>query len=277
MTPRTLKTTLGDRPVTIQTGCETPLRHRFTVIETLTGGDAPRYGKLHDDLAVARLAHFTQQARAFGMVLSPAMRAKLRAHASLNLGNATSTCDVAGVETRVWRDMARTTLTWSNPQMRLIVTGIEQCNRAFPTDNLRFLDAVIDEVRAVTGRLYGAKTYARLIDAVPASMAVTRRPSLRTIQKAIERAQALAPATLPADKNVPAAPGLDVHSLRRAVGPVVRDAIGPLHALLTQLLATGSSPDSVVGGVPSNEQALQARLPQTSLEDAHARMRRLEE
>jgi DNA repair exonuclease SbcCD ATPase subunit len=173
--------------------------------------------------------------------------------------------------------MARTALTWPNAQMRLIVTGIEQCNRAFPTDNPRFLDAVIDEIRVVTGRLYGAKTYARLIDAVPASMAVTRRPSVTTIQKAIERAQALAPAALPADEDVPASPALDVHSLRRAVEPVVRDAIGPLHALLAQLLATGSSLDSVVGGIPSNDQALQARLTQTSLEDAHARVRRLEE
>jgi chromosome segregation ATPase len=51
----------------------------------------------------------------------------------------------------------------------------------------------------------------------------------------------------------------------------------PLHALLAQLLATGSSLDSVVGGIPSNDQALQARLTQTSLEDAHARVRRLEE
>ncbi|MFK4448502.1 hypothetical protein ABH944_008530 [Caballeronia udeis] len=173
--------------------------------------------------------------------------------------------------------MARTPLSWSNAQMRLIVTGIEQCNRAFPTDNARFLDGVIDEIRAVTGRLYGAKTYARLIDAVPASMTVTRRPSVTTIQKAVERAQALAPAPLPTDESASAAPAFDVHTLRRAVEPVVRDALGPVHELLAQLVATRSSSDNEVGALSAGDQTLHARLTQTALEDAHARVRRIEE
>lgn len=175
--------------------------------------------------------------------------------------------------------MARSSLSWSNAQMRLIVSGIDQCNRAFPTDNARFLDGVIDEIRTVTGRLYGAKTYARLIDAVPASMTVTRRPSVTTIQKAIARAQALAPAALSADENVSAAPtsAFDVHTLRRAVEPVVRDALGPVHELLAQLLATKSSSSGEAGACPAGDQTMHARLTQTALEDAHARVRRLEE
>lgn len=175
--------------------------------------------------------------------------------------------------------MARSPLSWSNAQMRLIVTGIDQCNRAFPTDNARFLDGVIDEIRTVTGRLYGAKTYARLIDAVPTSMTVTRRPSMTTIQKAIERAQALAPAPLPADENASAAPAsaFDVHTLRRAVEPVVRDALGPVHELLAQLLVTRSSSDNEAGAIQAGGQTMRVRLTQTALEDAHARARRLEE
>ncbi|CAN7791078.1 hypothetical protein LJR034_009117 [Caballeronia sp. LjRoot34] len=71
MTPRTLKTALGDHTVTVLTGREPSLRDHAMVIETLTGDDEPPYGKLPNDRAVLRLAH------------------------------ARSTCDVAGVATRV--------------------------------------------------------------------------------------------------------------------------------------------------------------------------------
>lgn len=103
MTPRTLKTALDDRTVTVQKGCENPLRHHFMVIETFIEDDEPLYGNPHDDCAVLAdwLAHFAKQARAFGIVLLPEALAKPRAQAALNLGNARSTCEVAGVETQV--------------------------------------------------------------------------------------------------------------------------------------------------------------------------------
>jgi hypothetical protein len=82
--------------------------------------------------------------------------------------------------------------------------------RDYPLDNARFLDALVDDVRATTGRLYGATTYAKLLRDLSAMTGVTRRPSTTTIQKAIARAQALAPASLTADGESAATPALDV-------------------------------------------------------------------
>jgi hypothetical protein len=52
------------------------------------------------------------------------------------------------------------------------MSGIERYDRQIPQDNARFLDAVIDEIRIVTGRLYGVSTYVRLVSITE----VTRRP-----------------------------------------------------------------------------------------------------
>jgi hypothetical protein len=167
--------------------------------------------------------------------------------------------------------VGRQRIEWNDTQLRLIMSGIESNDRQFPQDNARFLDAVIDEIRIVTGRLYGVSTYVRLLGVT----AVTRRPGTTTIQKAIDRAQALKPGTL-LDGEKSDATAFDVHTLRRAVEPVVRDALGPVHALLAQLLA-----NKVVVWRRSRRDAGRrpaiARLTQTALEDAHARVRRLEE
>ncbi|CAN7772610.1 hypothetical protein [Caballeronia sp. LjRoot31] len=168
--------------------------------------------------------------------------------------------------------MGRPRIQWDDTQLRLIMSGIERYDRQFPQDNARFLDAVIDEIRLVTGRLYGVSTYVRLLGVT----VVTRRPGTTTIQKAIDRAQALTPGTLPAGDNSEA-PSFDVHTLRRAVEPVVRDALGPVHELLAQLLATRPSPSDGPSTMPAGDEAIHARLTQTALEDAHARVRRLEE
>ena len=93
--------------------------------------------------------------------------------------------------------MGRPRIQWDDTQLRLIMSGIERYDRQFPQDNARFLDAVIDEIRIVTGRLYGVSTYVRLLGVT----VVTRRPGTTTIQKAIDRAQALTPGTLPAGEN----------------------------------------------------------------------------
>ncbi len=169
--------------------------------------------------------------------------------------------------------MGRPRIEWDDTQLRLIMSGIERCDRQFPRDNARFLDGAIDEVRVVTGRLYGVATYVRLLGVT----AVTRRPGSTTIQKAIDRAQALAPAptTLPHSEGT-AASAFDVHTLRRAVEPVVRDALGPVHELLAQLLAARPLTIDSTGTMQAAEQAMHRGLGQAALEDAHARVQRLE-
>jgi len=87
------------------------------------------------------------------------------------------------------------------------------------------------------------------------------------------------PEGLPADENAPAAPtsAFDVHTLRRVVEPVVRDALGPVHTLLAQLLVTRSSSANEAGAMHAGDQTMHVRLTQTALQDAHARVRCLEE
>ncbi|MCX4175662.1 MULTISPECIES: hypothetical protein [Paraburkholderia] len=172
--------------------------------------------------------------------------------------------------------MARPRIEWRDAALRLIMSGISRYDQQFPQDNAQFLDAVIDEVRTVTGKLYGAGTYARLLRDTAVSTGVTRRPGNSTIQKAIDRAQALAPAHVSGDVSGEA-PAIDVHTLRRVVEPVIRDALAPLHTLLAQLLET-SPPVATRGGmVSTGESDLQLQITQASLEDAYVRMRRMEE
>jgi hypothetical protein len=173
--------------------------------------------------------------------------------------------------------VARPRIVWSNAQLRLIMSGIERFDREFPTDNARFLDAVIDEVRMVTGKLYGSGTYARLLRDTGDMTRVTRRPGTATIQKAIERAQALKPSLVSAGDDSGEAPSFDVHSLRRAIEPVVRDTLVPLHALLAQLVNAKPVAGEGATVAVSGEQAVQLQLARASLEDAHSRIRRLEE
>jgi hypothetical protein len=85
-------------------------------------------------------------------------------------------------------------------------------DRDFPLDNARFLNGLIDEVRTVTGRLYGATTYTRLLRDVATGLGVERHPSSATIQKAVSRAESLAPSA-PAVANESAT--IDVHAWRR--------------------------------------------------------------
>lgn len=172
--------------------------------------------------------------------------------------------------------MARPRIEWTDAALRLIMSGISRYNEQFPRDNARFLDALIDDVRAVTGRLYGAGTYARLLRDTGAVTGVTRRPGNSTIQKAIERAQALAPVHVSTDASDDT-PSIDVHTLRRVVEPVITEALAPLHALIAQFLET-SQPVVARGGLPSaGESDRQLQIMQSALEDAYARMRRMEE
>jgi hypothetical protein len=101
MTQRILKTTIGAQAATVLMGWDKPLQYHFMVIETLDGDEEPLYSNLDDDHAglAGRLAHFAKKARTFGIELPPAMLAKLQADEALNLGNATSSFDAAGIET----------------------------------------------------------------------------------------------------------------------------------------------------------------------------------
>jgi hypothetical protein len=58
-------------------------------LKTAIGGQAALAG---------RLAYFAKKARTFGIELPPAMLTKLQANEALNLSNATSSFDAAGIE-----------------------------------------------------------------------------------------------------------------------------------------------------------------------------------
>ncbi|CAH0446937.1 DNA-binding protein [Ralstonia syzygii] len=81
--------------------------------------------------------------------------------------------------------MARPSQQFSEEQLRQITETIRQLNVAFPHDNGIFLDEVIDAVRQITRRVYGARRYANWL----ADAGVGRRPSNTTLQKAVDRAR----------------------------------------------------------------------------------------
>jgi hypothetical protein len=143
-------------------------------------------------------------------------------------------------------------------------------DRDYPLDNARFLGALVDDVRATTGRLYGATTYARLLRDLSAMTGVARRPSTTTIQKAVTRAQALAPVPALAQSGLAGEAG-DAHTLRRMLEPVLRDTVAPLFAQVAASVAgqrEGASPPAI-----DREPTLRLQLTQAALEDAHARIR----
>ncbi len=85
----------------------------------------------------------------------------------------------------MWTFMARPSQQFSDEQLRQITGAIRQLNVAFPHDNGVFLDEVIDAVRQITRRVYGARRYGNwLVDA-----GISRRPSNTTLQKAVDRAR----------------------------------------------------------------------------------------
>ncbi|MEW6345633.1 MAG: hypothetical protein RXR20_01450 [Paraburkholderia sp.] len=168
--------------------------------------------------------------------------------------------------------MGRPRIEWNDAQLLAIMNGIAALDRDFPRDNARFLDGLIAEVRAVTGRVFGATNYSRLLRDVGPQAGVQRHPSAPTVQQAILRAQALAPMAQPGSaENRP----VDLELMRQALAPVVREALAPLYASQRERgngHAGGAAPDR--GDV--NAMAQQPLL-QAALEDAHARIRRLEQ
>lgn len=103
MTQRTLKTKIADRDVTVQMGWDARLQYHHMVIDFVDSeDDEPLYSNLSDEEAGLQggLTYFAKKARSFGIEIPQTMLAKLQADEALNLGNATSAFDVAGIETR---------------------------------------------------------------------------------------------------------------------------------------------------------------------------------
>ncbi|BFG80445.1 hypothetical protein PTKU46_84790 [Paraburkholderia terrae] len=198
--------------------------------------------------------------------------------------------------------MGRPRIEWNDAQLRAIMGALAALERDFPLDNARFLDGLVAAVRAITGRVYGAMTYGRLLRDVAPQSGVTRRPSTPTIQAAVLRAQALehgaveaaaeATALVPVASRFVSTGGsmmrpaaaqgragegasypitLNADALRGALAPLVREllreSIAPVHALLVQ---AGKS------AVAGDGDGCQPQLTRAALEDAHARIRQLE-
>ena len=168
--------------------------------------------------------------------------------------------------------MGRPRIAWSDAQLLAIMKGIAASDRDFPLDNGRFLDGLIAEVRAITGRVFGATTYSRLLRDVAPQVGVRRHPSAPTVQRAIQRAQALAPMSPPGSGDSRL---VDLELMRQALAPVVREALAPWYASQHE-----RAPDH--GTVTAHEvgavgEIRQQGLLQAALEDAHARIRRLEQ
>lgn len=168
--------------------------------------------------------------------------------------------------------MGRPRIAWSDEQLLAIMNGIAATDRDFPRDNARFLDGLIAEVRAITGRVFGATTYSRLLRDVAPQVGVQRHPSAPTVQQAILRAQALAPVSRQdgAD-NRP----VDLELMRQALAPMVREALAPLYASQRERAVNhGTVTAHDAGGVGETRQQV---LLEAALGDAHARIRRLEQ
>ncbi|MBN3723561.1 hypothetical protein [Burkholderia sp. Ac-20379] len=163
--------------------------------------------------------------------------------------------------------MGRPRHTWRDDQLRAILAILPALERDFPQDNAAFLDALIAEIRLITGRVFGAGVYDALLKNVGPQTGVTRRPSSATVQAAVGRAHAAAPAGR-AQSDVGGTSLNQPAQLRDILAPVVRDALAPLHALF----ATHAGAADVSAPAAGAE----LTLTRAALKDAHARIRQLE-
>lgn len=176
--------------------------------------------------------------------------------------------------------MGRPRLTWTDAQVRALLVALPTFDRNFPQDNAAFLDALISELRVITGRIYGATAYDNILRNIAPQAGVTRRPSSSTIQRAVARAHALTPEQRDAadgqtSERAAGRSGLDVEAVRQTLAPVVRAALAPLHAMLAEGTAAatrGVHADDAAGRDGDTE----LLLTRAALDDAHARIRRLE-
>lgn len=163
--------------------------------------------------------------------------------------------------------MGRPKIEWGDHDLRKIMDAMKSLDPQYPKDNPGFLAALIADIRRITGRLYGAGTYARLLRDVGPQCGIERTPSSATIQKAVAHAQALAP--VEAAKREPGA--ADLPGVVSEVASVIREALGPLHALMADLASSRGGMDA------AGADAMEIALTRAALEDAHARIRQLEQ
>ncbi|SDJ49024.1 hypothetical protein SAMN04487926_1559 [Paraburkholderia steynii] len=199
--------------------------------------------------------------------------------------------------------MGRPRIEWDDAQLRAIMDALAALNRDVPQDNARFLDGLIAAVRVITGRVYGAMTYGRLLRDLAPRVSVVRRPSTSTIQTAVLRAQALehgaVKAAAEAGALVPVAARCAViagavgvpsaavpkRTKQRDACPVLvdadalRSALAPLmHDILREGVASVPGPVARHGVLSKGGRAAghHLQLATMTLEDAHARVRQLE-
>ncbi|MEM5372668.1 hypothetical protein V4C53_42560 [Paraburkholderia azotifigens] len=122
--------------------------------------------------------------------------------------------------------MGRPRIEWDDAQLRAIMGALAALDRDFPLDNARFLDGLVAAMRAITGRVYGATTYGRLLRDVAPQAGVTRRPSTPTIQAAVLRAQALARGAIEAAAEATALVPV-ASRFASAMGSALRPPAGP--------------------------------------------------
>ncbi|CAG9235766.1 conserved hypothetical protein [Paraburkholderia tropica] len=176
--------------------------------------------------------------------------------------------------------MGRPRLTWTDAQVRALLTMLPAFDRDFPQDNAAFLDALIAELRLMTGRIFGATAYDNILRNIAPQAGVMRRPSSATIQQAVARAHALTPEVCGHADGHATAPGggsggLDVETVRQTLAPVVRAALAPLHAMLAEGAGTAAR-DVRSGETEGRGSETELLLTRAALDDAHARIRRLE-
>ena len=149
--------------------------------------------------------------------------------------------------------------------MQAIVARDQQ----YPASNDKFLDALIDDVRAATGRIHGAGRYSGLLRDLAEQTKVTRRPSTTTVNKAVARAQALKRT----DPGVPTESGVvNAHELRRILDPMLREVQASIAALGAGAVSLRQSSAGTL-----SDDALRLQITEASLLDALARERRQEE
>lgn len=200
--------------------------------------------------------------------------------------------------------MGRPRIEWTDTQLRQILAALPALDRATQQDNGRFLDGVIAVVRGATGRLYGATTYSKLLRHVAPQAGIERSPSSSTVQAAVLRAQSFAAAQPEVGLDVAgsakragstgggggskgatmtragksaakrasecAGAGVSVDTLRSALVPAIREGLAPLLGQLQPASAQRAA-------TTRRDDALQLRLTEAALADAHARIRSLEE
>jgi len=169
--------------------------------------------------------------------------------------------------------MARTRREWTDEELMAIMHSIIARAAQYPNANDKFLDALIDDVRAATGRIYGAGQYSWLLRNLAEQTQVTRRPSTTTVNQAVARAHALKRAELSSNEG---GISINAHEIARILDPVLRELIGPVLAVNSGAMHNGAQSAGTPAAV-SRDDALRLRATEASLVEALNRLRSQDE